>query len=69
MGKEKKISFPEEPEDIGAKFSTTEGAEWVKIKKNCEQEVLNCKRTIEMDEVLLIYAEKRIAEENKKFKR
>lgn len=62
MSQEKQI---EEPEDLGVKIGTPEEKFWTDTKKKSEEEILQCKRVIELDQEIIKYAEKRIAEEQK----
>lgn len=51
------------PEDIGLKVGTKEEQAWTLIRDKCQEEILGCKRTIEMDEVLIELAKEKILKE------
>jgi len=53
----------EEVEDLGIKIGTPEEKFWTDTKKKSEEEILQCKRMIEIDKEIIKHAEKRISEE------
>ena len=50
-------------EELGLKFGTEAEAFWTKIKDKMLKEIQGAKYEIEIDEVVLAYAEKKIKEE------
>lgn len=56
------------PKDLGLKIGTKEEADWTRVKFNAEEEIRKSKISIILNELILKEAEKRIAEEKKKFK-
>jgi len=56
----------DEPEDLGIKTGTPEEAAWTLIRDKCKEEIASCLRTMAMDEVLILLAEEKIAEEQSK---
>lgn len=57
-----------EPEDLQIVIGTEEQRFWEEAKKNTLKEIENAKRTILMDEHLLILIQKRIDEEQETLK-
>jgi len=57
-----------EPEDLELKIGSKEEAAWTLVRDKCREEILSCKRTIEMDKVLIELAEKKINQEKENFK-
>ena len=56
-----------EPGDLGVKIGSPEEVEWTNIRKNQEETIRASKINIAVAEIVLELAEKKIAEEKKKF--
>ncbi len=57
-----------EPKDLGIKIGTPEEVFWTDLKKKLEEDVKNFGRQIDVNLIVIEYANKRIAVEKKKLK-
>ena len=57
-----------EPKDLGVKMGTKEEATWKIILKQAEELVIKGKTDLEINDMIVELAKKRIAEEKEKFK-
>ena len=57
-----------EPKDLGVKIGSKEEAEWKATLAQSEKLLLTGKANVEINEVIIELAKKRIAEEKKRFK-
>ena len=57
-----------EPKDLEVKMGTKEEAEWKKNLVNSEQLLVTGKANVEINEMIVKLAKKKIAEEKEKFK-
>ena len=56
------------PKDLGIKIGTKEEAEWKKNLANSEELLITGKANVEINELIVELAKKRIAEEKERFK-
>ena len=57
-----------EPKDLGVKIGTKEEASWKIVFKQAEELVIKGKTDLEINNMIVELAKKRIAEEEEKFK-
>ncbi len=57
-----------EPKDLGVKIGSKEEVFWTDVKEKAEQDILNNKHAIVINEGIIVIAEAKIAEEKESFK-
>ena len=57
-----------EPKDLGVKIGSKEEAFWTSVKVKAEEDILNAQRQIEINDLIIIHAKTRIAQEKETFK-
>lgn len=57
-----------EPKDLGVKMGTKEEASWKIVLKQAEELVIKGKTDLEINEMIVELAQKRITEEKERFK-
>jgi len=68
VGKTRNPSMEKIPKNLGIKIGSKEEAFWTEIKDKLKEQTLTSQRQIIMNEHMLIFVEKKIAEEQRKGK-